>query len=58
MLELGRGLSHFDHAFGTKKAVDPVKHLIGTAGGWGGLPEQEAFYLNVDLGLPVGRVSS
>ena len=55
LLELGRGLSHFDHAFGTKKAVDPVKHLIGTAGGWGGLPEQEAFYLNVDLGLPVGE---
>ena len=50
-----RGLSGFEHAFGTKEAVDPVKHLIGTAGGWGGLPEQEAFYLNVDLGLPVGE---
>ena len=55
LLELGRGLSRFDHAFGTKDAVDPVKHLIATAGGWGGLPEQEAFYLNVDLGLPVGE---
>ena len=55
LLELGRGLSRFDHAFGTKEAVDPVKHLIATAGGWGGLPEQEAFYLNVDLGLPEGE---
>ena len=25
--------------------VDPVRHLIGTAFGWGGLPESEAFYL-------------
>ena len=55
LLELGRGLSGFDHAFGTKETVDPVKHLIATAGGWGGLPEQEAFYINVDLGLPVGE---
>ncbi len=54
LLELGRGLSGFDHAFGTREAVDPVRHLIGTAGGWGGLPEHEAFYVNVDLGLPVG----
>ncbi|MGA9411194.1 MAG: DUF1254 domain-containing protein, partial [Roseobacter sp.] len=34
--------------FGTKDAVSPVRHLIGTAGGWGGLPENEAFYLPVE----------
>jgi len=40
--------------FGAKDEVDPVRHFIGTAGGWGGLPEAEAFYVNVDPGLPVG----
>ena len=33
-----------------------MRHLIGTASGWGGLPEQEAFYLNVEPGLPVGEL--
>lgn len=32
--------------FGTKEQVDPVRRLIGAAGGWGGNPEQEATYLN------------
>src|SRR4029079_16729422 len=45
----------FDGAFGAKRAVDPVRHLVGTASGWGGLPDREAFYLNVDLGLPGGE---
>ncbi len=55
LLELARGLSGFEHSFGTKEAVDPIRHLIATAAAWGGLPEQEAFYVNVDLGLPVGE---
>ena len=42
-------------AFGAKKDVDPVKHLINTAVGWGGLPETEAFYGGADPGLPVGE---
>jgi hypothetical protein len=29
--------------FGRKEEVDPHRHLIGTAGGWGGLPEREAY---------------
>lgn len=41
--------------FGAKSEVEPVRHFIGTAGGWGGLPETEAFYLNVDPGLPVSE---
>jgi hypothetical protein len=41
--------------FGTREAVSPVRHLIGTAGGWGGLPEEEAFYLGVEPRLPVGE---
>ncbi|MFG6527842.1 DUF1214 domain-containing protein [Sulfitobacter sp. M23508] len=41
--------------FGRKEDVDPVKHFIGTAGGWGGLPETEALYLGDSPGLPVGE---
>ena len=54
LLTLSRGLPRYDRAFGRKEDVDPVRHLIGTASGWGGLPEQEAFYLNVEPGLPPG----
>lgn len=31
--------------FGTKDQVDPVRHLIGTAAGWGGNPLEDAKYL-------------
>jgi hypothetical protein len=31
-------------AFGTKEETDPIQHLVNAAGGWGGLPEQSAFY--------------
>lgn len=41
--------------FGPKDHVDGVRHLIGTAGGWGGLPEEDALYLGVEPGLPVGE---
>jgi hypothetical protein len=54
LLELARGYAGFARAFGRKDRVDPVYHLIGTAAAFGGLPEQEAFYLNVDPGLSVG----
>ena len=37
----------FKKAFGTKGQVDPVRHLIGTAAGWGGNPDKDATYLNV-----------
>jgi para-nitrobenzyl esterase len=33
--------------FGTKKEVDPVLHLIGTAVGWGGNPKSAAMYATV-----------
>jgi hypothetical protein len=55
LLELARGLGGFDHAFGRRDDVNPVRHLIGTAAGWGGLPESEAFYVNVEPHLPVGE---
>jgi hypothetical protein len=34
--------------FGNIKQVDPINHLLGTAYGWGGLPEYAAFYVNVE----------
>lgn len=37
----------FAHAFGAKGQVDPVRHLIGTAAGWGGNPDKDASYLSV-----------
>jgi hypothetical protein len=55
LLELARGLGGFERAFGPRHVVDPVRHLLGTAAGWGGLPETEAYYLNVEPGLPVGE---
>jgi hypothetical protein len=53
--ELGRTLTGTSGMFGTREAVDPIRHLIGTAIGWGGLPEQEASYATVEPGLPVGE---
>ncbi|MDY0908054.1 DUF1214 domain-containing protein [Microbacterium sp. CFBP9034] len=53
LLALAAGLRSFDRTFGTPEEVDPVRHLIGTAAGWGGLPVTEASYVGVDPQLPV-----
>lgn len=53
--ELGRFIPEFSGAFGTRASVDSLKHFIGTAVGWGGLPELEAFYVNVEPHLPLGE---
>lgn len=55
ILELAKGLGGLDRCFGRKADVDPIRHLLGTAAGWGGLPESEAFYINVNPELPVGE---
>lgn len=55
LLALGRTVDGATGMFGRKDDVDPVRHLIGTAIGWGGLPDTEAHYLTVDPGLPVGE---
>lgn len=44
LLLLARGLPNSDRMFGRADQVDPVRHLIGTAFAWGGLPETEAYY--------------
>ena len=55
LLELARLLTGFDHMFGSKEETEPVRHLIGTAAGWGGLPSSEASYIGVDPKLPAGQ---
>jgi hypothetical protein len=47
LLVLSSTLPDLRHAFGRKEAVDPVRHFIATASGWGGNPDQDALYLNV-----------
>ena len=45
LLVLASTISGFKRAFGPKNEVDPIKHLIGTAAGWGGNPDKDATYL-------------
>ena len=54
MLALGRGVPDARRTFGKKEDVDAVRHLLATAWGWGGLPDEEAAYLNIEPNLPVG----
>ncbi len=55
LLELARGLPDARDTFGSREQTDPVRHLIGTAAGWGGLPSDQAYYLGVEPGLPAGH---
>lgn len=54
LLTLAAGLTGFDRTFGRCDQVEPVRHLIGTAAGWGGLPTSEAAYVGVDPDAPPG----
>jgi hypothetical protein len=48
LLQLGETISDTRRMFGANKdRVDPVRHLVGTALIWGGLPEKDALYLPV-----------
>jgi hypothetical protein len=49
------GIQDTTGAFGRREDVDPIRHLIGTTIGWGGLPESEAFYTGEPQPQPVGR---
>jgi hypothetical protein len=55
LLVLSKGLKGTAGVFGSKAEVNPVLFLLGSAAGWGGLPVQEAFYVNVEPGLPVSK---
>jgi hypothetical protein len=54
LLALARGLDNFDRTFGAPAEVDPIRHLIGCAAGWGGLPTAEATYIGVGPNVPPG----
>jgi hypothetical protein len=47
LLLLAETLPDANRMFGTKRQVDPVRHLVGAASAWGGNPDKEATYLNV-----------
>ena len=47
LLVLASTIPDFKNAFGTREQVDPIRHLIGTAAGWGGNPDKDATYLNI-----------
>jgi len=55
LLTLSEGLPNSDRTFGSRSQVDPTRHLIGTAFGWGGLPETEAYYYIESQPMGVGR---
>jgi hypothetical protein len=54
LLVLASDLTTFRTMFGRRDDVHAVHHLIGTAAGWGGLPDTEATYVGVFPDLPVG----
>jgi len=45
LLELARHMPDTRGAFGSRSSTDPIKHLLGTAAGWGGLPVEQAHYV-------------
>ena len=47
LVVLGETIPDWRHAAGRKGEVDPVRHLIVTATGWGLNPDKDAIYLNV-----------
>jgi hypothetical protein len=55
LLELAKGAKGTTGFFGSKAEVDSLGFLLGSAAGWGGLPDKEAHYINVEPGLPVGE---
>ena len=46
LLTLSEGLPNSDRTFGSRSQVDPTRHLIGTAFGWGGLPRNRGVLLH------------
>jgi hypothetical protein len=47
LLLMGSTLRDSKRMFGDVTDVDPIRHMIGTAGGFGGNPESDAIYLSV-----------
>lgn len=47
LVAVAKTLPDTKRTFGTKSEVDPARHLVGTATGWGGNAEKDAMYLTV-----------
>jgi hypothetical protein len=47
LLLLAAHTDGFKNAFGAREQVDPIRHLLGTAAGWGGNPDKDASYVSV-----------
>ncbi|TPQ32560.1 carboxylesterase [Cupriavidus pinatubonensis] len=48
LVTLGATVPDSRGMFGAPGKVDPVRHLVGSAIAWGGIPERDAFYLIVN----------
>ncbi|OYU89159.1 MAG: hypothetical protein CFE29_16720 [Bradyrhizobiaceae bacterium PARB1] len=46
LLGLAKFQTSFRGSFGARGQVDPIQHLIGTAAGWGGIPDKDAIYVS------------
>jgi hypothetical protein len=61
LLVLASTTDGFRAAFGRQGEVDPVRHLLGTAAGWGGNPDRDAVYMGESPakndGITVHRVT-
>jgi hypothetical protein len=57
LVKLAVDLPDVSNTFGAKEQVNKVRHLLATAYGWGGLPESETVYMNVQPKLPIGAYS-
>jgi hypothetical protein len=53
---LSKHNTSFGGAFGARGKVDPIKHLIGTAAGWGGNPDNDASYASFDPPKSDGKI--
>jgi hypothetical protein len=47
LTRMAPGLSSMTGGFGTREEVDPIRHPVMTAAGWGGNPERDAHYVPV-----------
>ena len=56
LLVLASTTDGFAGAFGKKGEVDPVRHLLATAAGWGGNPDKDARYIGVTPKQNDGKV--
>lgn len=46
--QLALKANDFSEAFGRRGEVNPIQHLLGSAGGWGGNPQRGAMYFSFD----------